>query len=83
MKSRLLKLFALLSQAMQVIIFNGSPDETISGRAYRQGYLLGDRRWLKSRNLINRVFFWQPDHCRASHKKDVEFAKMIMDSGPG
>ncbi len=78
MKSRVIKLFVLMSQLLNVLLLDGSPDETISGRCYRQGVLLGDQRWYEWRNRINRVFFWQPDHCRSSHGRDVEFARIIL-----
>jgi hypothetical protein len=77
---RLGKLFVLLSQLLNVLLLNGSPDETISGRCYRQGVLLGDKRWKKARNVINVIFFWQDDHCRISHQKDVDFAETINSS---
>ena len=77
---RLIKLFALSSQLLNVLLFNGSPDETISGRCYRQGVLLGQDSWYTWRRRINRVFFFQQDHCRSSHQRDVAFAKMIIGS---
>lgn len=76
--NRLLRLAALASQAVNVIIANGSPDETVSGRAYRRGSLGGDPGWLRVKIIIDKVFFFQKEHCRKSHEMDVSFAKMIM-----
>lgn len=78
---RLLRLAALASQAGNVIFFDGSSDETISGRAWREGELGGDPVWRRRRQLIDRVFFLllrQPDHCRQSHQRDIEFALLIL-----
>lgn len=79
--SRLSRLAALASQTANVILFNGSADETISGRAWREGELGGDPVWHRRRLLIDRLFWTllrQPDHCRGSHRRDVEFALLIL-----
>ena len=44
------------------VLFCGSPDETLSARAYRQA-VKGNK--VPSR-LINAIFFWQEDHCHAA-----------------
>lgn len=75
--SRLHRFAAWLSQGANLVLFNGSPDETVSGRAYRQGVLLGDKRWARARRIIDRVFFWDPDHCFNSHAQDLAFARHI------
>lgn len=75
---RLLRLAALGSQLVNVIVFDGSPDETVSGRAYRQGVLQLDPVWAKRRRWINRLFWWQADHCLLSHQQDVRMAKALM-----
>lgn len=80
MKTRLLKIATLYSQFLNVIVFNGNPDETISGRAYREGFLMGDKKWLKRQILIDKLFF-DKDHCKKSHLKDVTFANKILQNG--
>lgn len=40
----------------------GDPDETISSRAAKQHPHLA--------RIINRLFFWQTDHCQASIEPD-------------
>ena len=46
----------------------GYADESMSARAYRakrDGHLLG---WLAA--VINGVFFWQDDHCKAAYESE-------------
>lgn len=43
-------------------LFMGWADETISSRSWR-GF-----DWRK--NLIDRVFFWEPDHCKKSYDSE-------------
>lgn len=78
MGGRLLRLAALGSQLLNVILFDGSPDETISGRSYRQGVLKAHEGWDRARRIINKLFFWQEDHCRLSHEQDLRFARTIL-----
>ncbi|UYV20958.1 hypothetical protein K1Y77_17215 (plasmid) [Halomonas qaidamensis] len=73
----MLRLAALGSQLVNVIAFDGSPDETVSGRAYRQGVLQGCAKWERRRRWINRAFWWQTDHCRGSHLQDLRMARAI------
>ncbi|HEV7458242.1 MAG TPA: hypothetical protein VGN96_15835 [Roseococcus sp.] len=77
---RWLRLAAWLSAGLNLLLFNGSPDETLSGRAYRQGVLQQppSRRWAAYVRWIDRAFFWQPGHCRQSHEQDRAFARVIL-----
>jgi len=68
----------LLSQTLNVLIYNGSPDETVSGRSYREGSA-GNQVWERRRKVIDRLFFWEKNHCRQSHLKDVSFAAIIAE----
>lgn len=79
--SRFTRLAVLFSQSLNVLIFNGEPDETISGRAYRDGILGGDETWARRARVIDRAFaliIGQSEHCRASHEKDRAFARAIL-----
>jgi hypothetical protein len=49
-------------------VLNGWPDETLSSRAHRQ-HLKGNSFW---RNFINKLFYWQSDHCRGAHRDELE-----------
>ena len=67
---------AWLSQGANLILFSGSPDETISGRSFRMGTLLGFPKWQRRQRMIDRIF--GEGHCAASHAADVAFAKEIL-----
>ena len=77
-RGRLSGLLTLSSQFLNVLLFNGSPDETVSGRSWREGVIAGDVTWARRRVLIDRVFFWQRGHCRSSHARDLAFARAIL-----
>ena len=47
----------------------GWPDETMSSRAWRWEQD-GVRAW--PRRLIDRLFFWEPNHCRESYRSERE-----------
>lgn len=67
----LLKLCTLSSQIINALVFNGNVDETISGRVYRE------RRY-QIEKIINGIFWFDEDHCKKSHDKDIDFAEFIM-----
>ena len=69
---------AWLSQGANLILFNGSPDETVSGRSFRLGTLYENPKWLARQRMIDRIF--GQGHCAASHAEDVEFAKAILSA---
>lgn len=68
---------AFCSQLINLVFFNGSPDETVSGRCYRQGTLQGMGRWDKGRKVINTIFFWELNHCYKSHLQDLNAAESL------
>ena len=49
--------------------------QTISARCYVNRHR---PVWGSVYRVINKIFFWQTDHCRESHKSDVEFARQIL-----
>lgn len=49
-----------IDQLANVVVFDGSPDETLSARAWRE-------QW-KIRPWIDRLFFFEADHCQASYE---------------
>ena len=52
-------------------LFAGSPDETLSARAYRLSVERG-RHWpRKAIDAFFLVFFWQKEHCRQAHVSEV------------
>jgi hypothetical protein len=78
MRGRLARLGTTTSQFANVLLFDGHPDESVSARAYRQGVLGGHPGWNRARKVLDKVFFWEPDHCAKSHKEDLYFAFSIM-----
>ena len=50
-------------------LLGGWPDETLSSRAWRWE-TDGKRAW--PRKIIDRVFFWEKDHCRESYESELE-----------
>lgn len=57
-----------LDQGVNVILFLGYPDETLSARAYRH-YLDGSKPYLKK--IIDTLLFFDKDHCKASYESEV------------
>ncbi len=78
--SRIRRLAVLASQTLNVLIFDGEPDETVSGRAWREGAVGGNPVWERRRQIIDRAFALVGDHnhCRNSHEKDIAFARLIL-----
>jgi hypothetical protein len=75
-------IWSAISQLLNVVLLLGQPNESISGRCYRQSWLLPMR-------VINAVLFWQPNHCRGAYSTDrlqaIETAKLperVMRSEP-
>jgi len=77
--NRFTRIGAGLSQLLNVILFNGTPSETISSRVYRRGILQGSNRWILYSKVINTIFFWQDDHCRSSYEISVLFCSHFLD----
>lgn len=77
--SYLTRVAAWLSQGINCVLLGGSPDQTVSARAYVNR---NDATWAFVYCAINMVFFWQEDHCRDSHQADVDFALAVLESNP-
>jgi len=69
MKQWFLKLGTLTSQAANALLFGGNPDESMSARAWRE-----NRPIYK---VINKIFFWEDNHCRNAHLTDVQHAEEL------
>lgn len=50
-------------------IFRGTPDETLSSRAWRH-YVKGDYKW--PCRVIDAIFWFDKDHCRTSYEAELE-----------
>lgn len=63
-------LIAVASRFVNAAILGGSTHQTISARAYVEGWA--------ARRIINRVFFWQGDHCRRAWELEIEHARKTL-----
>jgi hypothetical protein len=67
-----IKILDALSQLLNVILFNGEANHSISGDAYRF-----ERKRLEW--VINLIFTpFERDHCRVSHEADVRRAGQLL-----
>lgn len=72
MTSRLIRLGDAASQFFNVLLFNGDPNYSISGEAYRKG-----REQL--RQFIDWLFSpFENGHCRAAYENDVRKARELV-----
>ena len=62
------KVFIAVDKLVNAVLA-GWPDETMSSRAWRWEQD-GVRAW--PRRLIDRLFFWEPNHCRESYQSERE-----------
>jgi hypothetical protein len=60
------------SQLLNTILL-GSPNMSLSARAY-----IKRNTHPKPYKWINKLFFWQEDHCKQSWESDVVFAKKLL-----
>lgn len=65
---RLLQLAIALDQVFNTLA-GGWADETLSARAWRCRH--EGPAWRLAYRAINALFWWQADHCRASHAAEL------------
>lgn len=66
----------LASQALNTILLGGTPDESTSGRSYRQGVLQGHKGWSQMRKLVDWLFSgYEQEHCKKAYEADLERAR--------
>lgn len=73
MRNYINSVFIALSRLLNAVL-GGSPSMTLSSRAglnYRVG------KWVLVRNVINRIFWLQADHCELAIKLDREFNNRV------
>ena len=63
-----LQILIAIDQLLNSLI-GGYADETLSSRAYRHKKN-GSRSWPAW--LIDHIFFWQEEHCKASYESEKE-----------
>lgn len=74
MKTYLLNLAVGVDQLANALI-GGSADETLSARAHRMR-AKRQRWWGWTANAIDRMFFWQRDHCLKAHLAELQRAQL-------
>jgi hypothetical protein len=55
---------------------------SVSARSYYQGRVLGDRKWLKRKLLIDKWWyrlFKEKYHCKKAHQRLLMLAKEILE----
>ena len=62
-----------LSQILNALI-GGNPNMTISARAYCENWVIAEK-------IINKIFFFDEDHCHKSWLRDVEFCVNVKQRG--
>lgn len=60
-------------------LFGGMADESLSSRAYRHSRD-GSRKWPEK--VINRIFFWQKDHCKQAYESELKRAHLPKEMRP-
>ena len=74
--TRFTKMMAALSQLLNCWFLGGEPNETISGRAFRQRHT--SKSWGSAYRVVNAIFFWQDDHCYESYYADVTESRLVV-----
>lgn len=72
--SYLTRLLDATSQWFNVALLNGDANESISGRAYREG-------WVTAERVIDLLAFWEADHCRNAYFTDLLRAEALVQEG--
>lgn len=69
------RVLAWLSQGVNCVFLGGHHDQTVSARCYVQRQ---EPKWSKAYALINRVFFWEDDHCKRSYERDLAWSEALQ-----
>jgi len=65
------------SRLFNAAILGGSTHQSTSARAHIESY--ASDGWATARTWINRVFFWQADHCRMAWEYEVAEALNTLE----
>ena len=66
----LVRILNAVSQLCNVVLLNGHPNESISGRSYRENW--------KLRHVIDAILWFDEDHCMNSHLNERVWARHIL-----
>jgi hypothetical protein len=67
---------SLASRALNALVFGGSTAQTTSARAHIEATTSPVWDW--RRRFINRLFFWESDHCAAAWQNEVDRARYVL-----
>ena len=70
MSHYLIRVGDALSQRLNVMLLNGHPNESLSGRAFRTKSL-----WY---SVIDLIFWFDPQHCRTAYENDLQYAEQLL-----
>ena len=65
-----LKLLLCVDNFFNVLLLNGNEDQTISGRVGHRAHKSGKRKWLVAQWIINKLFWFDENHCYNSIEWD-------------
>lgn len=65
------RLWSAFSQFLNVLLLNGHPNESISGRCYGEP-------WPRTMKIVNAVFSFQANHCKSAYLSDVRWAREYL-----
>lgn len=75
--------FSLLIAVDQLVnaVLGGEPDETLSSLAYRLNRDRGQEHWRFAlpQKIINRVFWFQPQHCQQAYESERSRAQLAPE----
>lgn len=63
---------SIISRTFNAAVLGGSTHQTTSARVYIED-------WPRAQRLINALFFWEEDHCRAAWEIEVFHAEKTLE----
>lgn len=79
MRSYLTRVRVVISQNINVILFNGSPSETLSARSYREGVANNKPQWYYLKVFIDLISLpFEDKHCRKARREDMRRARALL-----
>lgn len=70
-------LFSLGSRVLNAVFWGGSMHQTLSARAHVMAEI-DPTKWRNTKRWINRVFFFQDDHCASAWAADLKRARKTV-----
>jgi hypothetical protein len=69
-------LVSLVSRFLNAFVFDGSTAQTLSARSHLEAQT--SPKWARRKRFINRLFWWQEDHCKWAWEQEVERARYVL-----